>query len=368
MTFFENKTPSEVLFAKSDKPVATLRRFHMIHKKQLFAYVLLWVAMAVLLVSGMENVNSLREYPSVSLRYDKPISGKVAYSARQYSIEHDGENTFWLTFWHETKAEYEADHNSTAAACILFSGDAAVVWPARYLAGVAPSVIDGVGCMVSSALAGELWGGYDIVGKSVEVDNEPRVVRGVFESTELLALVAVKDEDTSQSFSAVELTGGPANATRSDAEGFAIAAGLGQPGSVLMGTPVSFSAILAILPLLILIIYSLALCYSKFKFHRTVLRIVLLLSFFGFALLLPVLLDMLPDWVIPTRWSDFSFWGELANRLGDNLREYLVLSPLLRDVEYKILLYKQIGIAFLSVSCSLFICFSVARMNNKITR
>jgi hypothetical protein len=196
------------------------------------------------------------------------------------------------------------------------------------------------------------------VGKSVEVNDETRVVRGVFESEEQLALVSVRDEDTSRNFSAVELSAGPSDATRSDVESFATAAGLGRPGKVLMGTPTSMSAALAVLPLVILTVYWLALCIAKFRSHPVALRIILLLAFLGFAVMLPYLLDLLPDWVIPTRWSDFSFWGNQISRLGDDLKEYLVLSPLLRDVEYKVLLYKQIGIAFLSVSCSLSICFN----------
>ena len=345
-----------------------LNSYHGINKKQFLVGMLLWVALAVLLVIGMTNVSNLRQYPAISLRYNNPVSGKAAYSARLYSVENK-DDAFWLTFWHETNADYDSGYDSgnnsgynsgynrVNAVCILFSGEAALVWPARYLSGTAPGVTDGIGCAVSSALARELWGGDDVVGKFVGIDDEIRVVRGVFEGSEQMALVSVRDEDTSRSFSAVELSAGPSDPVRSDAESFAIAAGLGRPDSILTGTPVALSAVLAVLPLVILALYGLALCITKLKYHPAAFRIVLLSVFLGFAVVLPELLDKLPGWAIPTRWSDFSFWGSLVNRLGDNLLEYLLLSPCLRDVEYKILLYKQIGISLLSVNCSLSICF-----------
>ena len=184
-----------------------------------------------------------------------------------------------------------------------------------------------------------------------------RIVRGVFEGNDLLALLSVRDEDAGQSFTAVELSGGTSAPARSDVESFVMAAGLGTPDSVLMGTPVFFASVMATLPLLILAVYGLALCLSLLKKHPAALRSALFLALIGLAILLPFILDTLPGWMIPTRWSDFSFWGALARQTADNMREYFILTPRLRDVAYKVLLLKQAGIAFLSVCCALSVCF-----------
>jgi len=323
--------------------------------KRLIFGVLLWCALAVLLVVGIMNANSLRQYPTVSLRYATPISGQSAYQARLYAIRQGEDNVFWPTFWHETEAEIESEFVTLNAASIFFSGDAGLVWPAEYLDGTAPGVTDGVGCAVSSALAFALWGGVDVVGATLEADGESRVVRGVFEGQDMVALMSVRDEDTSQSFTAVELSGLSAP-NRSDVTSFASVAGLGAPDSVLLGAPAMLAQFLAILPLLMLFAYGLVAFAFWMRKHPATRRGVLLVALFGFALLLPGLLDMLPDRLIPTRWSDFSFWGGHLKQIGEDLLAYLGAAPKLRDMGYGILVFKQIGVAFLSACVALCIC------------
>jgi len=348
----KNKLPTETMLVEA-APSSQRRLL----PKQLLIDALLLCALAAFLILGVVNVGALLRYPSISLRYSAPLSGQAAYQARQYSIEHSGDETFWPVFWHETQARFESENNSADAVCIMYSGDAALVFSAQYLMGAAPGVTDGAGCAVSSALAWDLWGGFDVAGKTVEVGGETRTVRGVFEGGDLLALVSVRDEDTSQGFTAVELSGGPADSTRSDVESFSRASGLGSPGSILMGTPTSVAAILAALPLAILAVYGLGLLVARMRSRPAALRGFLLLAFLGFAFMLPGLLDKLPGWVIPTRWSDFSFWGSLARQVGNDLREYFTLSPSLRDVAYKMLLLKQLGLAFVSTCLALSFCF-----------
>jgi len=324
--------------------------------KRLAAGILLWCVLGALLVVGIINANTLREYPSVSLRYKTPITGQAAYQARLYAIRQGEDNTFWPTFWHEAVAEFESEYVKVNAKSILYSGDAALVWPARYLSGTAPGVTDGFGCAVSSGLAFALWGSGDVLGAAVDIDGKSRVVRGVFEGEDMVALLSVSDEDTSQTFTAVELSGGLQAPSRSDVTGFAMTAGLGAPDSVMLGTPTILAVFLAILPLLLLFIYGLVLLAGGMRRRPAAMRGVLLLAFLGFAILLPGLLDMLPDRLIPTRWSDFSFWGGHLRQMENDLREYLTVTPMLRDLGYQILFFKQIGIAFLSVCTTLCIC------------
>jgi len=334
--------------------------------KHLLGDALLWCALAILLAVGMSNGHTLQAYSSISLRYETPISGQAAYLARQYAIRQDDGDVFWPTFWYETKATLTAEFNKVYAECIFYSGDAALIWPTQYDSGTAPGVTDGIGCTVSSALAWTLWGGIDVVGKTVEVDGVTRIVRGVFEGDDLLALLSVRDDDTEQHFTAAELSGGPASPARSNVEDFVRGAGLGTPDSILMDTPAFLAGFMTILPMLVLICYGLALLLRWLHTNFAIPWVLILFAaLIGLAILLPGLLAILPDWVIPTRWSDFAFWGTLAKQIGTNLREYLVLLPRLRDVAYKILLVKQAGIAFLSTVCALAICFRW-HINSKI--
>jgi len=328
-----------------------------INVKRILADVLLWCVLFVFMAVSMANSSALQRYSVVSLRYETPFSAQAAYRARQYSIEQFDEDTFWPTFWIGTEAEYSVEFKKITAHCIVFSGDASLVWPIERLIGGMPGVIDGVGCAISSGLAWELWGDTDVIGKTLETNGETRVVRSVFDETQSLALLSVRDVDLSQSFTSVELTGGPASPDRDSVERFAVASGLGMPDSILMGTPTFIAGLAAVLPLFILAIYGFVMCISWIRKRSAVIRRMFgFLMLLGAAMLLPGLLDILPDRLIPTQWSDFSFWGSLLNQTGDNLREYLELSPSLRDVDYGVLVFKQVFIAFIASAFALYVC------------
>ena len=325
--------------------------------KRIVIDVLIWCALTALLVIGALNLGALESHSAVSLRYRTPVSGQAAWQVRSYAAGLNSADTFWPTFWHETKSDITSDFISAKAGCIYYSGNADLVWPAPYKCGSAPGVTDGAGCAVSSALAWKLWGSFDILGKTIDVDGVTRTVRGVFEEDGLVALLSVRDEDKSHSFTAMELSGGPSSPSREDAVSFAIAAGLGAPDSVLLGTPASLARLLFALPLIIMACYGIVLFVGAMKNHPAALRGALFLALIGFAIVLPFLLDALPGRIIPTRWSDFSFWGSLAGQMGDELREYLSLEPRLKDVIYKTLVIKQVAIAFPAIICSITVCF-----------
>ena len=318
----------------------------------------LWGVLCLMLVTGQINQYAVKRYSPASLRYDTPITGKAAYVARQHSIERSGEGTFWPTFWREYKASFKGGFVAVEADCIAFSGEAALVWPLEYVTGEAPSVIDGEGCAVSEQLAWKIWGSSDIIGMIVEADGAQRVIRGVFKGETEVALLSFRDEDTTQSWNAVELSGGPADAVRSDAESFASASGLGKPDAILMGGHSIFADALVAIPIVILIVFGIALIAGfvrkQFPSARTPLFFTVLIIC---AILLPSLLNKLPAWLIPTRWSDFSFWVSLMRQASSGIREFLSVTPQSRDVELRMLLIKQTVIAFASVCAAVSVCF-----------
>ena len=327
--------------------------------KTLIADVLLWCALCALLATGISNARAVgRMYTPFSLRFDPLISGQAAVEARKYSIETGGE-TFWPSFWSEGTALFSVEFAEARADCIFYSGDASLIWPAEYVEGAPPGVTDGNGCAVSEALAHTLWGGTDVVGKIVEADGKERIVRGVFAGGHELALIALRDEDTSRSWSAAELSGGPQDAARGDADSFASASGLGKPENVLAGGgPAFLTGALAVFPVIILCVYWLILFLGFLgKQSKLAARLLPFLLIFIFAAALPRLLDSLPGYLIPSRWSDFSFWSGLIKQAGETLREFLSAEPALRDVECKTLLIRQIAFSFFAVCCAVAACF-----------
>jgi len=318
--------------------------------------ILLWCAFGFLLVVGFRESNIIGGFSGISLRYETPINGLAAHRARQYSIT-NGE-TFWLTFWQEGSAFLSVGRGEVYSNSISFSGDAALVWPAEYTAGSAPGSLDNNGVAVSEGLAHRLWGSTDIVGQGVEVNGEKRAVRGVFRGDANLVLLSFGIEDTSHSWSGIELSGGEAHATRGDAEIFALASGLGRPDYILMGGAMAFARFMSIAPLFIPIIYALVTIAKFIRRHYSWFGVPLLIAgLIVFAVLLPALLERLPGWVIPTHWSDFSFWSSLLRQGGEGLREFLSADPGLRDVELRMHLLRLMGISFLSIFCGLAVCF-----------
>ena len=247
--------------------------------------------------------------------------------------------------------QISANHRTYTAATISFSGNANLAWPATFIIGSAPSSIDSTGIAVSATLAHSLWGSTNIVGMTVNIAGEYRTVRGVFQSTEELALLPFHIEDTDPYWTAMELAGGIPHPTRADAENFALMSGLGRPCYILMGGANAVAHALAILPLFVPIIYVIALAVGFVRKHYRIAATPLL---FGglilLAVLLPLLLNTLPPWIIPTRWGDFAFWGGLGTQANDALREFLATPPGLRDIEFRIQLLKQVAI-FVPAMC-----------------
>jgi len=318
--------------------------------------------MALLLVFSLMNASSMRRFSPVSVRYDEPFSGQAAYQLRRHSIE---QNLFWPTFWHEKEAEIKSDMRSINAPSLIFSGDASLVWHANYLNGAAPGVTDGNGCAVSSTLAFALWGGSDVVGQSVTVDGVERTIRGVFEYDLPLALLSISDEDTGQSFTAIELAGTSSSTTRADVKDFISKAGLTVPDRILIDRPAALASFMAILPLFIFAVYVSACLLIRLKKRELIIYSIVFSVFLGLAFAMPVLFDMLPAWMIPSRFSDFSFWGDMFGQLGEDFHEYLRNTPRQRDVAYIALFFKQIGITFVSVILAMSICFRYAGRRTK---
>ena len=83
----------------------------------------------------------------------------------------------------------------------------------------------------------------------------------------------------------------------------------------------------------------------------------------GFALLLaaalalPMLLALWPAWLTPSRWSDFAWWGRLAQQLREQGTAWLAAPCLGRDLPVKTGLLAQAGLAvFQTVLCEVLRC------------
>ncbi|MCL1913250.1 MAG: hypothetical protein FWG10_05090 [Eubacteriaceae bacterium] len=325
--------------------------------KKLLIDALLWAALGAFIIAGFRNSAKIEPYSAISLRFGELISSQAAYNARLYSISNGA--TFWPTFWREGSAKFTTGTGEANAPYIAISGDAALVWPTTYICGSSSGATDGAGCSISSGLAWRLFGSNDVVGMSLKVDGEERVVRGVFDFGGELALVSYAVEGFGQSWAGAELFGGPSSPLRADAASFAISSGLGSPGSILIGGSVVFFAkAMASLPLLILGGYAAALVYNMVSKMASLAKSVCAIGFLiVFAMWLPSFLEILPPWMVPTKWSDFSFWSGLWQGAKDGLVEYLGMAPAHKDVQVRLLVLNQTLLSLAASLLALSCCF-----------
>lgn len=294
--------------------------------KLLAAGLTLW-----LLVLGFQHGRAVRLlYPTVSLRYDQPVSREQVAAAWEYSLRAGGP---WPTFWGETSAQVQSGGRSSQATQILFQGEAHLACPAEYCYGREPSTWEKGVCAVSKGLAWSLWGSECVVGLELTVDGTPYRVTGVFSGGEPQLLRPGQEHLT-----AVELSGMPAGEDGYELAGsYAQAWGLDAPNEILWGPGFAKLAQgLVWLPLTLAGLRLACACLRQVRrlsgFWRNVLGFG---AAFLLALALPALLTQAPPWLLPTRWSDFPFWSRLWESLLRRCRDLLALTPQSRDVAGK---------------------------------
>ncbi len=320
-------------------------------------------------ISGKNLIADI--YPGISLRYTTPLDYQTIQNARTYAS--DNESDLSPTFWRQQKSTIQASAEAELLASdldtICYDGDGFTVWPARFCYGGFPGDLDTGSCVLSTELAWQLWGGLDVVGQTCLIDGSEYTVQGVFEHAEMLALVAVnstaadtwQNVELSRSDSAAELL----QDERTLAETFAVESGLGTPDALVDGSLLQgFTSILSLLPLILIF---LVLCFwliLRLKHLDPWKRGALIfLGLLGFSLLLPQLLAFIPAWSTPGKWSDFTYWSDLATQFNAYLQEWFLLPPFLKDAQAKGTLAKLFLSCIAAIPGAAGIWLSLERIN-----
>ncbi|MEG2930226.1 MAG: hypothetical protein RR825_00440 [Ruthenibacterium sp.] len=311
-----------------------------------------------------------RIYPAVGLRYAQPLTREQIQAARSYAADTKNAQGLSASFWVQQSGTACANNTRKACAVIAFSGEGSDCFPAEFITGGYPGASDANGCALSEQLAWELFGSNDLVGQSLvlrgpdsatgsadsvffgEADGaqssgqekirsgeKAYTIRGVFYGDEAVLLTGA-DEKTP--FTCAEITGTTPADRRAQALQFAAAGMLGTPAQLVYGS--STAALLQALcwlPFCLAGAFSLRALWRKSKEFGTVQRQVL---WFGvalcFAAALPLFFSHIPAWLIPARWSDFTFWTALWDTLQARVREYFALIPTHKDIAAKVLLVR----------------------------
>lgn len=305
---------------------------------------LLATLLLCLTVAGMVNADALaRQSQSVSLRWQQALENETAAEAR--------EKQPGLTLWGQTEDNLIAGWRQVQATLITYQGDPVLVWDPVCLSGALPAPLDETGCAVSAALAWALFGSEDAVGLTLTWGDAVYTVRGIFDGEGCLALLP----DEAAAFTAAEL---PADGeTWQDPAAWVEAqlrtSGLPDPDWALYPAgPALLARMLAWLPLAFAAgVLAAALWQAGRRqalWKRDAVGFVLLLTA---ALALPVALAAWPAWLTPSRWSDFAWWGRLAQQLREQGGAWLAAPCQGRDLSFKTGLLAQTGLA--ALQCAL---------------
>lgn len=314
------------------------------------------LALAVFAVFRASEQARLR-YTAVSLRYNQPLPAALAAAAKQQMEKAGGVN---LTFWAEQTVPASSMTRSAEAKQILFDGEAMLACPAQYIYGKVP--VRAGECAVSSAAAEALWGAQNVVGLEVTISEKTCTVVGVFTGSHRILLTPGTGDWT-----AAELHSVPAGADGwKYGRDYAMQLGLPQPDQVLWGSGFAWLAsVLPWLPLLFCGFYAIAFfLHGLRKQFPTAFSLTLTGLAFILVLLLPRLLSGLPAWLIPTKWSDFSFWSNLSISFSSRFRDYLSLSPKTIDVVGKTKIIYTMLHAIVSLVLSMILFTQVKQRND----
>lgn len=191
---------------------------------------------------------------------------------------------------------------------------------------------DSEGCLLTSALAWELFGSQQVTGLTVQTPQGPRTVRGVLESSQPLLACQPDPSQTKEAvFSSVSLLleageTQPAQAAQAFSLRHALPDGVTRLDHGMGSRILAAGRRLLVLGMLALWLAGPGAFWRAFSVpwqRRSVfwglLAAGMLLTLWG--------LHIPAEWV-PTRWSDFSFWERTASSWGERLRALLAAQTL----------------------------------------
>lgn len=241
--------------------------------------------------------------------------------------------TAWKQTEHVTITKEDLGRNISVKLIEMW-GDVEQIFPQRLSGGAPLLKEDENGCMISEQAAYELFGGTDVIGKTISQEEYPLIIRGLLDVEEKLLIRQVSDTACTY----LEING------ESGGSKEAIRALLIQTGTDLMSGAVieidTFRGILHLMQLLpagILLVFAISYA-NRFMQNRNLkwivpgkcilLMVCLALTFAGIRYIWCFSEDF-----IPSRWSDFIFFKNLINEQVENYKKYLDIPEINRDRE-----------------------------------
>jgi len=240
-----------------------------------------------------------------------------------------------LTLWQQHAAQTVTDggEKSLRASVLELYGPVEHVRSDSYLLGSAPSKSSVKTCAVSEGAAFALWGGTNAAGQTLAWGEQEYVVQGVFRGDDSLIIVQAAP-DSRALFPNMQLHfadgGGRHDAGREAATEFFARTNFGNPDLLDMPLLGWAFEMLAALPALFIGMWLLArLVVHGLRLRRQPRKLLYFTApailFVGIDIFLLRRMERIPAALIPSRWSDFSFWTSLAEEGAKRLKTWLVM-------------------------------------------
>lgn len=300
---------------------------------------------------SLKNAEKLSQiYPTWSLRYSEQFKENEIKEARRFFAEYE-EKGITLSFWTQTGMICEYEGESFSAQATLFDGEAYFADPRSIIDGSYPSEEDTGAVAISNTLSWWLFGGVDTVGMTIKVDGTEKRICGIFDDeTESIIL---KNTNPKTAFENLEFKVLNGAATRENIAMLSTMSSLGTPQNIVDGEGMSTLLFtLAYFPLVLMVVATVVMLIKLIKLGW-VRWLVIFGLLLGFAVCVPLILRVFPSWLIPSRWSDFSFWVSLYETLKSHAYSWLSLQPYPRDVYAKIVMIKSVFFSICTVFLSI---------------
>lgn len=321
---------------------------------------LIYLLCAASALKGAQEIKVV--YPGWSLRLNEEISNKSAEDIKNNIIDSKDELPF-PTFWTEEKISMKSFRKKVTEKVVYYNGKAHLALPTEFISGAYPGELDTNSVAVSNYLAWELWGTEDAIGAKFTVEEKEYTVCGVFKSEEKTAIINGIDTPNLM-WSNIELAENSDDIPKEKLERIVEQFGLSQEVHFIDGQGIS--AIMKFAFYLPILISAVILCIyiSKILPRRSAAKgIVIFLICLIAAAMLPKLMGTLPPWLLPTKWSDFTFWTGIFESMGEEIKAWLKLVPQDKDLPAKAAMIKQVCVLFISCVSVVGIWLSVNKLS-----
>ena len=311
-------------------------------KKRLFI-ILLSLAALIIWGSGIYYGQYIKEhYQSVSIRMKEDrISVERFMTALKYEEYKNPKNIPHISAWNRLEDQTITNEElgiPYKTQLIEVYGDINQVYPMRLTQGNLLTQEDYEGCMIDQVVAYKLFGTVDSVGNIITYRNKQYYIRGIIKSPEPIFFIQINDKK--HTYSNLELVYEDKENGQELANAFMTQNNLADSYTLLDGP--FYGGILDRLyrvPGWFLGFYMLYQILKVIWRRRTLplQAFVLLLGFLAVWMVLKWLLEFqihIPERLIPTKWSDFSFWIEKYKEFRIQMGQMAYLTPTVKDINF----------------------------------